>query len=118
MRPAEFIRFKQMKIYPCGGRALHRDAGIGQVCEEIMTLALEPQNYLSLSLHTPCLPELPQEPFKNVYIMTRLFASNRHILGAPVWQDGAKWSWECEASTYAEADAPWRGVLGTGKMYL
>lgn len=75
-----------------------------------MVLALEPQNSLSLCLfhHILCLPGLPQEPFKNVYTMNRLAAANRLILGTPVWQDGAKWSWECGASTYAEYDASWR----------
>lgn len=46
--PEEFIRLKQINIWPCVGRALHRNCGADGACEWEMAITGEPQNSASL----------------------------------------------------------------------
>lgn len=46
--PEEFIRLKQISIWPCVGRALHRNCGADGACEGEMAITGEPQNSVSL----------------------------------------------------------------------
>ena len=75
VRSAEFIKLKQMKIWQCGGRALHRK---WVLCEGKGTLTLEPHNSVSLCLLYPrvCL-DLLESPSRKSTLLARLPARSQ-----------------------------------------
>ena len=68
VRPAESIRLKQTKIWPCGWEALPRNDGTNWVCEGKMVPTLEPYNLFFPPLSLPpwvCLNVLEIIPRKS-----------------------------------------------------